>query len=102
MMSPSPKTSSECSMRPPSPSTFRRAAEACAIAQPSLSAQIAQLESALGVCIFERLPRGVVVTEGGAAILERARRTLLEADDLVVTAERARDPLAGSIRIGAI
>ena len=81
---------------------FRRAAEACAVAQPSLSSQIAQLESALGVRVFERLPRGVVVTDAGEAVVERARRTLLEADDLVAIAERARDPLAGTLRIGAI
>jgi LysR family hydrogen peroxide-inducible transcriptional activator len=82
--------------------SFRRAAEACAVAQPSLSAQIAQLESALGVRIFERLPRGVVVTDAGAAVIERAKRTVVEADDLVATAERARDPLAGTLRIGVI
>src|SRR3954468_17274278 len=78
--------------------SFRRAAEACAIAQPSLSAQVAQLESALGITIFERLPRGLVVTQAGATLLERARRTLVEADDLAQTAERSRDPLAGTLR----
>lgn len=82
--------------------TFRKAAEACAIAQPSLSAQVAQLEDALGVRLFERLPRGVVVTEAGAAILDRARRTILEADDLVSTAARTRDPLSGTLRVGVI
>jgi len=82
--------------------SFRRAAEACAVAQPSLSAQIAQLEAALGVAIFERLPRGVALTQAGSAVLERARRTLLEADDLQLTAERARDPLSGTLTIGVI
>ena len=82
--------------------SFRRAAEACAVAQPSLSAQIAQLESVLGVRVFERLPRGVVVTDAGGAVVDRARRTLVEADDLVAIAERARDPLAGTLRIGVI
>ena len=82
--------------------SFRRAAEACAVAQPSLSAQVAQLEDALGITIFERLPRGVVVTEAGAALLERARRTLVEADDLAETAARMRDPFAGTLRIGVI
>lgn len=81
---------------------FRKAAEACAVAQPSLSAQVAQLESALGVTLFERLPRGVVVTEAGAAVLVRARRTVGEADDLVDAAGRARDPLAGTLRIGVL
>jgi LysR family transcriptional regulator, hydrogen peroxide-inducible genes activator len=82
--------------------SFRRAAEACAVAQPSLSSQIAQLESAIGIRLFERLPRRVVVTEAGAAVIDRARRTLLAADDLVALADRARDPLAGTLRIGVI
>jgi len=81
---------------------FRKAAEACAVAQPSLSAQVSQLEEALGVVIFERAARGVTVTRAGAAILERARRTILEADDLTATAERSRDPLAGKLNIGVI
>lgn len=82
--------------------SFRRAAEACAVAQPSLSSQIAQLETALGVRIFERLPRGVIVTDAGVPILDRARRTLLDAEDLLATSERARDPLAGILRIGVV
>jgi LysR family hydrogen peroxide-inducible transcriptional activator len=82
--------------------SFRRAAEACAVAQPSLSAQVAQLEGALGLPIFERSARGVAVTKAGAALLERARRTLLDADDLLAIAERSRDPLSGTLNIGVI
>lgn len=82
--------------------SFRRAAELCAVSPPSLSQQIAQIEEALGVPVFERLPRGVVVTEAGALILERARRVLLGADDLLAASERARDPLSGVLRIGVI
>jgi LysR family hydrogen peroxide-inducible transcriptional activator len=82
--------------------SFRRAAEACAVAQPSLSAQIAQLESALGVRVFERLPRSVVLTAAGASLVERARQVLREADDLVADAARAHDPLTGTRAIGII
>ena len=82
--------------------SFRKAAGACAVSQPSLSEQIGQLESALGLRLFERLPRGVVVTGPGAAVLEQARRTLLDAADLVAAAGRSRDPLSGSLRIGVI
>ena len=81
---------------------FRRAAEACAIAQPSLSTQVAQVEAALGITLFERLPRGVIVTTAGAPVIERARHLLLDADDLVATAERTRDPLAATLHIGVI
>jgi LysR family hydrogen peroxide-inducible transcriptional activator len=82
--------------------SFRRAAEACAVAQPSLSSQIQQLEDALGVRVFERSSKSVSVTRAGAAVVERAKRTLLEADDLVATAARARDPLAGTLRVGIL
>jgi LysR family hydrogen peroxide-inducible transcriptional activator len=82
--------------------SFRRAAEVCAVAQPSLSAQVAQLESALGVAIFERSTRGVTVTRAGSTVIERARRTLLEADDLIGAAQRAQDPLAGTLNLGVI
>lgn len=67
--------------------SFSRAAEACAVAQPSPSAQVSQLEAALRVAIFERMPRGVAITKAGASVIERAKRTLLEADDLIATAE---------------
>jgi DNA-binding transcriptional LysR family regulator len=50
---------------------FRKAAEALAIAQPALSRQIAQLEAALGVRLFNRSSRRVELTQAGAALLER-------------------------------
>ncbi len=81
---------------------FGRAAAACRVAQPSLSAQVAQAEAGLGVRLFERDRRRVLPTAAGKAVLERARRLLLEADDLVEEAARARDPLAGTLRLGAI
>lgn len=82
--------------------SFRRAAERCHVSQPSLSAQVAQMESALGVRLFERHNRRVLVTETGRAILDRARVLLREADDLVETARQAGDPLRGTLRIGVI
>src|SRR5438874_1533386 len=81
---------------------FRRAAVACHVSQPSLSAQLAALEGALGVPIFERDRRHVMLTRGGADLVERARRVLVEADDLVDAAQRLGDPLAGTLRIGVI
>lgn len=82
--------------------SFRKAAEECAVSQPALSEQIGQLESTLGILLFERLPAGIVVTSGGAAVLERVRQTLLDADDVTEAAGRARDPLSGPLRIGVI
>jgi LysR family hydrogen peroxide-inducible transcriptional activator len=82
--------------------SFRRAAQLCHVSQPSLSAQIAELEAALGVMLFERDRRRVLVTAAGKQVLERARRLLVEADDLAGAARRAADPLAGTLRIGVI
>jgi LysR family transcriptional regulator, hydrogen peroxide-inducible genes activator len=82
--------------------SFRRAAERCHVSQPSLSAQIAELERGLGVVLFERSRRGVLVTTAGRELIERARRILVESDDLVEAAQRFVDPLSGALRIGVI
>jgi LysR family transcriptional regulator, hydrogen peroxide-inducible genes activator len=82
--------------------SFRRAAAACHVSQPSLSAQVAQAERALGVRLFERDRRHVLPTPAADALLARARTLLLAADDLVAAASRLGDPLAGSLRIGVI
>src|SRR6185436_2307745 len=79
--------------------SFRRAAEQCGVSQPSLSAQ---LEGALGVRLFERDRRRVLLTAAGADLIERARRVLVDADDLVDAARRLGDPMAGTLAIGVI
>src|SRR5262245_6546262 len=82
--------------------SFRRAAERCHVSQPSLSAQIAEMEAALGVPLFERDRRGVLLTAAGHELVARARRVLVEADDFIEAAHRVVDPLAGTLRIGVI
>jgi LysR family hydrogen peroxide-inducible transcriptional activator len=81
---------------------FRRAADACRVSQPALSAQLAELEGALGVRLFERDRRRVLLTAAGAELVERARGVLRGVDDLVAAAERFVDPFAGTLRIGVI
>lgn len=81
---------------------FHKAAARCHVSQPTLSAQLQHLESVLGVKIFERDRRRVVVTGAGAEIVARARRVLVEADDLIATATRAREPFTGTLRVGII
>src|SRR5436189_4302345 len=82
--------------------SFRGGAELCNVSQPSLSAQVAEMEAALGVSLFERDRRGVLLTAAGQEIISRARRVLVEADDFIEAANRFVDPLAGSLRIGVI
>jgi LysR family transcriptional regulator, hydrogen peroxide-inducible genes activator len=82
--------------------SFRKAAQLCHVSQPSLSAQLAQLELALGVRLFERDRRRVLATAAGKELIERARRLLVDADDLGAAARRASDPLDGTLRLGVI
>lgn len=81
---------------------FSAAAERCAVAQPSLSTQVAALEEALGVRLFERDRRGVFLTPAGESLLERVRHILVAADDLAEEARHFRDPLSGTLRLGII
>jgi len=82
--------------------SFRKAADACHVSQPSLSAQLAQLETALGVRLFERNRRRVLITGAGSVIIERARIILRETEDLTMLARGASDPLSGTLHIGVI
>ena len=81
---------------------FHRAAERCGVSQPTLSAQIQQLEGVLGLTLFERDRRRVLVTAAGEAVIAQARKVLLGVGDLLAAAGAARDPLAGTLRIGVI
>ena len=82
--------------------SFRRAAERCHVSQPSLSAQLGELEDAIGVRLFERDRRRVLLTSAGRELVERASRILLEVADFAEAAKRAGDPFAGTLRIGVI
>lgn len=55
---------------------FSKAAAALHVAQPSLSQAMATLEADLGVALFHRVGRGVVLSEAGAELLEPSRRVL--------------------------
>jgi LysR family hydrogen peroxide-inducible transcriptional activator len=81
---------------------FHRAAERCNVSQPSLSAQVQQVEDVLGVQLFERDKRRVIVTRAGLDVVARARRVLVELEDLLASAARARQPFAGTFRFGVI
>jgi LysR family hydrogen peroxide-inducible transcriptional activator len=81
---------------------FHRAAVRCHVSQPTLSTQVQQLESVLGVTLFERDRRRVLVTGAGVDVVARARRVLVEVDDLLTAAARLREPFAGTLRIGVI
>lgn len=81
---------------------FRRAAEACHVSQPALSAQVALAEQQLGVQVFERDRRQVRLSPRGSAVVEQARRVLLAASELQALTRQLADPLQGTLRLGII
>jgi LysR family transcriptional regulator, hydrogen peroxide-inducible genes activator len=80
---------------------FGKAAEACHVSQPTLSMQIRKLEDELGVALFERTNKQVLVTDVGGRIIAQARATLRQASTIVEIAKTARDPFAGELKLGA-
>lgn len=82
--------------------SFSRAAERCHVSQPSLSAQVAQLEDSLGVRLFERDRRRVLRTAAGEIVIAHARRVLLASSDLLTAAQACQDPWGGRWRLGVI
>ncbi len=80
---------------------FSKAADACHVSQPTLSNQIKKLEEFLGVTVFERTNKRVMLTEHGASLILHARRILNEVDKIKDIAEHAHDPLSGKFRLGA-
>lgn len=82
--------------------SFSRAAERCGVAQPSLSQQIRKLEDELGYRLFDRLPRGVLLTEVGASLLPRARTILGEVRAVDAAIRADLEEGRGAFRVGAI
>src|SRR5689334_13889578 len=62
--------------------TMTRAARRLYISQSALSHQLSALESGLGVSIFRRVPRGMLLTESGEKLLECARSVLPAIDEV--------------------
>jgi DNA-binding transcriptional LysR family regulator len=79
-----------------------RAAAKLHVAQPALSRSIAQLESDLGLQLFERHSRGVTLTPAGATFLEKARLALAAYADAAETAHSLARAAAGEIELGFV
>src|SRR5688572_15538304 len=77
-----------------------RAAERLGIQQPPLSMQIRALEQELEVQLFRRQPRGVELTDAGAAFLDRARVILDQVDRATATTRRTARGEQGRVVVG--
>ncbi|RMH87607.1 LysR family transcriptional regulator [Lysobacter pythonis] len=80
---------------------FGKAAEACFVSQPTLSTQIKKLEDELGVLLFERAPRKVMLTPIGREVVARAHTIMAEVDSMRDLTRRGQDPESGTLRLGA-
>ena len=76
---------------------FARAARRLHVAQPALSKQIHDLETELGVALFERIPRGVRLTRAGEAFFTEARNTLDGAARAIASARGASEDRASTL-----
>lgn len=81
--------------------SFVAASRALHLAPPTVSLHVAELESRLGVPLLLRTRGRVAPTGPGATLVERARRLLADADDLVDAVRREAQGRAGRVRLGA-
>lgn len=81
---------------------FGRAARSCFVSQPTLSVAVKKLEEQLGVMVFERVPKKVVLTSVGKQIVAQAQQVLEAADRVKQIAQEGGDPLVEPLRIGVI
>ena len=75
------------------------AAQSLHIAQPALSLQIKQLEEQLGATLFDRHPRGVVLTAVGERLLRHAVEILRRMDVAYDDVRQAVDQPSGRVAI---
>lgn len=77
-----------------------RAAEKLFTSQPAVSSHIRALEEELGVRLFERTTKGMILTSAGSALQEEARRIVEATRKLKHTAESLRNTVAGELVFG--
>jgi DNA-binding transcriptional LysR family regulator len=77
------------------------AAEACFVSQPSLSEQLRRLEQGLGVALFVRTNRGLILTDAGRLLVPRAERAVAAARDAEEAVREAGAIVSGTVAFGA-
>ena len=76
---------------------FAKAADACGISQPTLSAMLVKLEEELDVRIFERSNKSVQPTSSGEKIIRQAERTIAEAERITWLVNEDKGSIAGEL-----
>jgi LysR family transcriptional regulator, low CO2-responsive transcriptional regulator len=81
--------------------SYTKAAEKLYLSQPAVSQQIKALEQALGLRLFERKGRGIMLTRAGEVLLMHAERLLAQLAQTAPVVEEIHDLQRGSVVIGA-
>ncbi len=81
--------------------SFTRAAKRLNLAQPTISLQIRELETRLGVRLVDRLGKRALATAAGRELVEHAGRIAAETERLMAAMRRHRDGWLGQVRIGS-
>lgn len=81
---------------------FKKAAEACNVSQSALSTSLNELEKQLGISIFERNNKQVLVTSKGQLILDKAKRVKAELDELLQVTQLDKTPFSTPMTLGVI
>lgn len=81
--------------------TFTAGARRVNVTQAAISMQIRQLEEEVGLPLFTRTPRRVILTEAGEYLLERARKILREHDSALAEIAEVAGAEYGRLRIGS-
>ena len=81
---------------------FGRAAEACNVTQPTLSAMIGKLEEELNAKLFDRNRQPICPTPVGEQVLRQAKEVLSQADSIKDIVEEEKHSLNGTFRVGIL
>jgi len=81
---------------------FGKAAEACFVSQSAFSVAIRELESTLGVQLFDRTNKRVTITAMGQEIIVQARLVVRDLEALVDMTRVSNGPFSGKLRLGII
>jgi DNA-binding transcriptional LysR family regulator len=82
--------------------SVRAASEQLHVTQPAISRQIHDLEHTIGAALFERTPRGLILTAAGEAYLGEAREILARVDAANHLARQIASGLRGRLRVGFV
>lgn len=82
---------------------FAKAAEACSVTQPTLSMQVQKLEEDLGVIIFDRSKKPILLTDVGKKIIEQIQTVLFEAKKIEsIVSQNGSSVVQGELVVGVI